>query len=326
MKKLFNNKIILICFAVLLLAAALIILNLDDRSEIVTADEKIMKKLFSNKIIQICLAVLLLTAVLIVPGLDKQLKIVIYEINSEKIHSRVRLAVVSDLHSCYYGDEQKTLVDAINAQQPDIIVYIGDIFDDKIPNENTVSLLKALQGQYPSYYVTGNHEYWSYKSDQMIAIMGQYDVKVLAGEWETLFINDQMVNICGVDDPDVDKYTTPARSYQTQLQSLEKAAGNGGYTILLAHRPERFNEYTHYAFDLVLSGHAHGGQWRVPGLINGVFAPNQGLFPRYAGGQYERGTMTMIVSRGLAKETTFVPRIYNKPELVIVDLIDEGYS
>lgn len=90
--------------------------------------------------------------------------------------------------------------------------------------------------------------------------------------------------------------------------------------MLLSHRPELFETYQKYGFDLVLSGHAHGGQWRIPGVLNGLFAPDQGLFPEYAGGRYDYAEGTMIVSRGLARESTPVPRIFNRPEVVIVDI------
>jgi len=279
-----------------------------------------MKK--KRKKLWILSAVFLLVILLIFSACDERLKIQKYEIASEKIHSQVRIAVVADLHSCYYGKNQKALTKAINRQNPDILLYAGDIFDDKIPNDNTIALLKALQGNYPSYYVTGNHEYWSYRSREMIGIMKQYGVKVLSGEWETISANGQTLNICGVDDPDVDTYAMPGQLFSEQLQALEKAADNGEYTVLLSHRPELFEEYTRYPFDLMLTGHAHGGQWRIPGILNGVLAPDQGFFPEYGGGIYEKDGAAMIVSRGLGKESTpVVPRIYNRPELVIVDLI-----
>ena len=88
----------------------------------------------------------------------------------------------------------------------------------------------------------------------------------------------------------------------------------------MSSQPELFDIYTKYGFDLVLCGHAHGGQWRIPFILNGVYAPNQGIFPQYAGGRYEKDGTVMIVSRGLARETTYVPRIFNRPELVIIDL------
>ena len=101
---------------------------------------------------------------------------------------------------------------------------------------------------------------------------------------------------------------------------MQAKSQNGHYTILLAHRPEYFQLYADYGFDLALCGHAHGGQWRLPGLINGVYAPGQGLWPKYAGGIYQQAACTMLVSRGLARESTRIPRLFNRPELVIIDL------
>ena len=91
-------------------------------------------------------------------------------------------------------------------------------------------------------------------------------------------------------------------------------------SILMTHRPERTEDYAGRGFELVLAGHAHGGQWRLPGLLNGLFAPDQGLFPTYAGGRYALGDTTLLVSRGLARESTRLPRFYNRPELVVVEL------
>ena len=107
------------------------------------------------------------------------------------------------------------------------------------------------------------------------------------------------------------------------LESVAWASTNQDFTLLVSHRPERIEDYAKYPFDLVLAGHAHGGQWCLPFLINGVYAPNQGVFPKYAGGMYARGDMHMIVSRGLARESTRIPRFYNRPELVVVDILPQ---
>ena len=113
--------------------------------------------------------------------------------------------------------------------------------------------------------------------------------------------------------------------WREQLEAVTAAQDGAHVSVLLTHRPERVEDYTGRGFDLVLAGHAHGGQWRLPGLINGLIAPNQGLFPRYAGGRYALdGDTTMIVSRGLARESTRIPRLFNRPELVVVDILPEG--
>lgn len=265
-------------------------------------------------IISFCVLLLVLTA------FDTRLKIRCYTVNSEKIGEPVRIVLVTDLHSCKYGKEEETLIAAIEEQRPDIILLGGDICDDKIPNDNTEALLKGIADSYPCYYVTGNHEYWSNRIDDILDLFQSYGVTVLSGTSDIIKIRSQTLNICGISDPDIIRYTDSAIGAREQLQALEHVPDNGLYTILLAHRPEWIETYTKYGFDLVLSGHAHGGQWRLPGIINGIFAPDQGMFPKYAGGRYTSGDRTMIVSRGLARESTPIPRIFNRPELVVVDL------
>lgn len=105
-----------------------------------------------------------------------------------------------------------------------------------------------------------------------------------------------------------------------QLEAVTAALDGEHCSILMTHRPERTEDYAGRGFELVLAGHAHGGQWRLPGLLNGLFAPDQGLFPTYAGGRYALGDTTLLVSRGLARESTRLPRFYNRPELVMVEL------
>ena len=158
-----------------------------------------------------------------------------------------------------------------------------------------------------------------------MALLARYGVRRLSGEMVTVTVKGQALNLCGVDDPDASA-VHPAynggnsRSFLQQLTHVGTQPRSGNYTMLLSHRPEPFRFYACYGFDLALCGHAHGGQWRIPGLLNGLYAPHQGLFPKYAGGKYQKGGTTMIVSRGLARENTRVPRFYAPPELVIVDL------
>jgi predicted MPP superfamily phosphohydrolase len=188
--------------------------------------------------------------------------------------------------------------------------------------------VEALDGRYPSYYVSGNHDIWTKESDRIKDNLRKFGVKVLEGDFKTVNIGDQIINICGLDDPAIDRYKTLAPSYNEQFQGLKTVQRDNIYTILLAHRPELFEAYVKEDFDLILSGHAHGGHWRIPKILNGIKAVDQGWFPRYAGGIYQSNNSTMVVSRGLAKKdknynsrrTTKFPRIHNRPELVIVNL------
>lgn len=251
---------------------------------------------------------------------NTKLKIQHYSLESEKLTAPVRIVLITDLHSCSYGKGQRELIDAIHAQKPDIILLGGDICDDKLPHRNTELVLRAIADKYPCYYVTGNHEYWSREIEKILKIFESYNVPVLEGSFDTIDVRGQKLNICGISDPDILKYTDKNYSITEQLKDAAVASENGNYSILLAHRPELIDSYLNYDFDLILAGHAHGGQWRLPGIINGLFAPNQGFFPRYAGGKYRFEDSFMIVSRGLARESTRIPRIFNRPELVVIDL------
>ena len=266
---------------------------------------------------------LLLACILVIIALfafNTKMKIQHYSLESEKLTAPVRIVLITDLHSCSYGKGQRELIDAIHAQKPDIILLGGDICDDKLPHRNTELVLRAIADKYPCYYVTGNHEYWSREIEKILKIFESYNVPVLEGSFDTIDVRGQKLNICGLSDPDILKYTDKNYSITEQLKDAAVASENGNYSILLAHRPELIDSYLNYDFDLILAGHAHGGQWRLPGIINGLFAPNQGFFPRYAGGKYRFEDSFMIVSRGLARESTRIPRIFNRPELVVIDL------
>lgn len=255
--------------------------------------------------------------ILILFAFNERLTVRYYEIESNKITDTVRIAFVADLHSCYYGEGQTELLRSIDEQRPDIILFGGDIVDDKLLFENAVTVLKSLSEKYPCYYVSGNHEYWSGEIDTIKQMIAGYGIHILEGQSKTVSINEQFINICGVDDTEIGE-----SNFMQQILNAEGQTDPALFTIFMAHRPEYINTYLQYDFNLILSGHAHGGQWRIPGILNGFLAPNQGFFPKYAGGMYEFRDKTFIVSRGLAKESTRIPRIFNPPELVIVDIFN----
>lgn len=264
--------------------------------------------------------IILIIAVLLFPAFDCRLCIRRYEIITDKMTENIRIALITDLHSCRYGKDEKELIRAIDSQNPDMILLGGDICDDKISDDNVEFLLKGIADRYPCYYVTGNHEYWSGRIDDMLELFRSYGVTVLNGSCDIPEIRDRQLMICGITDPDAMRYTEDGMVLGLQLDAAAEAIDRDYYTILLTHRPELIGLYQQYPFDLILSGHAHGGQWRLPGVVNGLFAPDQGFLPEYAGGVYKLPDTTMIVSRGLARESTPIPRIFNRPELVIVTL------
>lgn len=251
---------------------------------------------------------------------DPRLKTVRYTFESTKVDTPIKVALLTDLHGSWYGRDQRELMRAIDKNAPDVVLLGGDIFDDKVSYEKSEETLALLTKKYKCYYVTGNHEFWSHDIDNILEIIQSYGVTVLSGDVETIDIRGQKVNICGVDDPEYDMYVIKAPSMLQQLEQMEEQRDNGYYSILLSHRPEYYEQYSKYKYDLTLCGHAHGGQWRIPGILNGVFAPDQGLFPKYAGGLYEYEGGAMVVSRGLDRWGIKLPRIFNRPELVIVEV------
>lgn len=252
-------------------------------------------------------------------ALDVRLAVRHYGIDAAQITSPVRLALVTDFHGCDYGEGADRLIAAIQAETPDAVLLAGDIFDDEMPWAPSEALVRVLAAQYPCYYVTGNHEYWSGRVAEIYDILASAGVRILNMEGEVLTVRGQEISLCGVPDPYAMGYED-APDTAKQLTRAQSQAKPGTYTVLLAHRPELIDAYAAAGFDLVVSGHAHGGQVRVPLLLNGLYAPNQGLFPEYAGGHYTAEGTSLIVSRGLARESTAFPRIFNRPELVIIDL------
>jgi len=272
-----------------------------------------MKKTKHRTLFLVLIALVVSLAVI---ALDQRLAETRYTIESKKIGRPVRIIFLSDLHSCVYGDGQAELIAKIDQANPDLIVMSGDMVDDVMLQDGAKLLFDAIAERYPCYYVTGNHEFRSGEAEAVKAMVRGYGISVLEGSCAVAEVDGVTINLCGVDDPDVGEAV-----FQAQLETAAASADPESFTILLSHRPERLSQYAAYSFDLVLSGHAHGGQFRIPYLLDGLVAPNQGFFPQYTSGLYQRSEIQMLVSRGLAKESIPIPRVFNPPELVLIDLL-----
>lgn len=250
-------------------------------------------------------------------GLRTDLTVRRYTLETGKLTAPIRVVFLSDLHSCKHGEGQRELIDLVRAQEPDLVLLGGDWVDndfDRRPPELAYTVAQALAEEYPTFYVSGNHEVWSGRSDDLKEALRGLGVDVLEGEGRTLEIRGQTLHLWGIDDPDLGE-----ELWEGQLAAGKEALLPDQLELLLSHRPERVDRYA--GFDVVFSGHAHGGQWRIPLLLNGLYAPNQGFFPKYTGGYYPmEGGGIMVVGRGLSRETTRVPRFYDPPEVVVVDL------
>ena len=249
-------------------------------------------------------------------ALDERLILRRYTVVSPKLTAEVRLAVVTDFHS---SDNADDVVAMVASCAPDAVLLVGDLFDDDTqnrPTERTLSLMRQLSAQYPCYYVSGNHEAWTGEMDALYQQTGEAGVTVLRMSSGVLTVRGQRIALCGIPDP-YEMVFSGAPDTEEQLRQALEDVDSADFTVLLAHRPELLAKYAQFPLDLVVSGHAHGGQVRIPGVLNGLYAPNQGWFPKLAGGAYTQDGTTLIVSRGLAVRTR-LPRIFNRPEVVLV--------
>lgn len=262
------------------------------------------------------LPALAILVILTLIALDERLILRTYTVVSPKLTAEVRLAVVTDFHS---SDNAEKVAAMVASCAPDAVLLVGDLFDDDTanrPTERTLSLMRQLSAQYPCYYVSGNHEAWTGEMDALYQQTEEAGVTVLRMSSGVLTVRGQRIALCGVPDP-YEMVFSGAPDTEEQIRQALENVDSADFTILLAHRPELLAKYAQFPFDLVVSGHAHGGQVRIPGVLNGLYAPNQGWFPKLAGGAYTQDGTTLIVSRGLAVRTR-LPRIFNRPEVVLV--------
>lgn len=249
------------------------------------------------------------------------------ELNTYTIGSRglldafdgYRIAQVSDLHNAEFGDGNQRLLDMLREAEPDMIAITGDLIDSRKTNI-AVALAFAEEAVRiaPCYYVSGNHEARVPEYRELKAGLEAAGVTVLDDARVEIEISGKNITIIGVNDPSflADYLTSDAAVMDRKLSEL--SSEDASFTILLSHRPELFDTYAAHDMDLVLTGHAHGGQFRLP-LIGGLIAPNQGLFPKYDDGLYSEGNTNMIVSRGLGN--SIIPfRFNNRPEVVLIEL------
>lgn len=262
------------------------------------------------------LPALAILAILTLIALDERLILRTYTVVSPKLTAEVRLAVVTDFHS---SDNAEKVAAMVASCAPDAVLLVGDMFDDDTanrPTERTLSLMRQLSALYPCYYVSGNHEAWTGEMDALYQQTEEAGVMVLRMSSGVLTVRGQRIALCGIPDP-YEMVFSGAPDTEEQIRQAMENVDSADFIVLLTHRPELLAKYAQFPLDLVVSGHAHGGQVRIPGVLNGLYAPNQGWFPKLAGGAYTQDGTTLIVSRGLAVRTR-LPRIFNRPEVVLV--------
>ncbi len=231
-----------------------------------------------------------------------------------------RIAQISDLHNAELGKNNRRLITILQAAEPDLIVVTGDMVDSSHTDLSVaVDLLRQAIEIAPCIAVTGNHEAWISDAayTELETALASLGIPILHNESIALTQGNDSITLLGIDDPAYAERHggVDAASSADRLRALFPA---DQYTVLLSHRPEFFEEYCRAGLDLVFSGHAHGGQFRLP-LIGGLVAPGQGLLPIYDAGAFIDGNTHMIVSRGIGN--SLIPiRFNNRPEIILVTL------
>jgi len=265
-----------------------------------------------TKVIIWCVIVAVLAAILIILLLQNtkvQLNtITVAEENLPERFDGFRIAQISDFHSAQFGENNEKLISVIRAAKPDIIVITGDFMGSRDRDTGVaLSLASRIVEIAPCYYVTGNHEarLSSLLYTELLDGLSEVGVTLLKDTEVMLTRDNDSISLVG--------------HFWGNTDSIGDLSEFDGYRILLSHQPEDMENYAAAGYDLVFTGHAHGGQFRLP-FIGGLFAPEQGFFPKYDSGLYSVRETDMIVSRGIGDSVRFVPRLNNPPEVVLAIL------
>ncbi|MCH5281974.1 MAG: metallophosphoesterase [Lachnospiraceae bacterium] len=239
----------------------------------------------------------------------------VYDYKSSKISDNTEkfsIVQISDLHNACFGKNNKNLVGDIESLEPDIIVITGDIVDSNHTDIGVaIDFVRQMTERYPVYYVTGNHEYWLDEGQRRELFTGIKDAGavILNNEKITIDVGTDSITLIGLDDNSLRDAT---------LNSIMETCDKNELTVVLAHEPQYLDKYCDAGADLVLTGHAHGGQMILP-FIGPLIAPDQGFFPTYTAGQFQKESTTMYISRGLGNSVIPV-RLFNYPEIVCVEI------
>ena len=219
---------------------------------------------------------------------------------------KLKIVHLSDLHGKRFGKNSVKLIKKVAKEKPDFIAFTGDIVHLYTPKNIAVAaeVTSALKEIAPVLFVAGNHE---------MRNKGYRNLRKILIEAGATVLDDSVEEVCGI---------TVAGLNGASLRNdkITKITPAISPKILLAHEPQFFEKYADAGYGLVLCGHAHGGQWRIPFTGIGLFAPGQGVFPKYSSGLHVRGKTSMVISRGLGN-SEFPLRLFNRPEIIIIDIV-----
>lgn len=274
-----------------------------------------------RKLTVVIIILLVISVIWVVWG-NISLGVTVYKTESKNLpleFDGFTIAQVSDLHNAEFGKENQRLLELLKECKPDIIAITGDLVDSRrTDTEIALQFAKDAAQIAPCCYITGNHEERLAVRDEFISNLQNLGVTVLDDETAEIEVEGKSIKIIGVKDPLAETNYFSEDSASVISNTIKNLKADEEYTILLSHRPELFEVYAGEDIDLILSGHAHGGQIRLP-FVGGLFAPHQGFFPEYDAGVFTEGETTMIVSRGIGQ--SIIPlRLCNRPELVVIEL------
>ena len=283
----------------------------------------------TKRIVTVSVGALLILLILWILWGNRALTVSMYSVTSQKLpvsYDGFRVAHISDLHNAQMGQDNEKLLSVLSDAEPDMIAITGDLIDSRRTDMDTaLDFVKEAVKIAPCYYVSGNHEARIDGFESFKASLNALGVTVLDNECISLKHLDEEISLIGVEDPSFQTdylFGDSAAIMDQMLQSI--VPDTNSFLLLLSHRPELYPVYVDHGIDLVLSGHAHGGQFRLP-FVGGLYAPNQGFFPEYYAGQYSDGSTSMIVSRGIGNSILPI-RINNRPEVIIIELHTEKTS
>jgi predicted MPP superfamily phosphohydrolase len=252
-------------------------------------------------------------AAVVVPGLPKGIDVTRHTVLSRRIPQTVKFVVLSDLHNENYGLNMEKVVLKVVQEEPDFILMPGDMAHEHNQQDFTLVLFEKLREQgIPMYYSTGNHEENRPDLEDLLERFRRAGVHVLADRAEVFTKGSTSLEIAGV----------PCRRHMRNYDAdqISSLFHTDHYRILLSHRPSYVELYEKVDCQMIVAGHAHGGQWRLPGTDIGLAAPDQGILPKYTGGLHVLDHQLLVISRGLARQYHGIPRLYNNPEIVTVTL------
>lgn len=240
-----------------------------------------------------------------------------YSYSSDKITPDMdgfKIVHVSDLHNKEFGKNNARLISLIDKSRPDIIVISGDLADSRRTDiDAAVRFVKSASAIAPVYFTTGNHEHRLEQSElsELLERLEDAGAVLLLDKKERIVCKDSVIYIGGISDVSADR-GLGGDMFSDNKDSL---------CLLILHRPQLAGYYAGCGADLIFSGHAHGGQVRIP-FVGGLLAPDQGFFPKLSEGMHRLGGSHLVISRGLGN--SLIPlRINNPPELVAVTLRSE---